>query len=197
MAALVLAAALTAGCAIGQSATQTMSSEQTQPYAGLEARPIKALAPERVEDLLAGRGAGYALAAELNHYPGPTHVLQLASELRLEPVQERRVREIFSTMQQDAERLGQQLVDLEAELDEAFGNGTITPAELSRLTAEIATVEGKLRSVHLAAHLELKQVLTPEQVARYDELRGYASAGAPADHGGHTPNQHGGSRSAH
>lgn len=31
-----------------------------QPYAGLQERPIKALDPQRVDDLLAGRGLGYA-----------------------------------------------------------------------------------------------------------------------------------------
>ena len=46
-----------------------------QQYAGLQDRPIKAMAPERVADLLAGRGATLALAAELNHFPGPRHVL--------------------------------------------------------------------------------------------------------------------------
>jgi hypothetical protein len=48
------------------------------PYAGHQERPIKALAPEEVAGLLGGEGMGYALAAELNHYPGPRHVLDLA-----------------------------------------------------------------------------------------------------------------------
>jgi len=42
--------------------------------------------------------------------------------------------------------------------------------------AEIATLQGKLRLVHLQAHLETKQVMTQKQVKKYDELRGYQSA---------------------
>jgi hypothetical protein len=73
-----------AGCA---TAPAPATSDPAQPYAGLEQRPIKALAPERVADLLAGRGASYALAAELNSYPGPRHVLDLAAGLALTPEQ--------------------------------------------------------------------------------------------------------------
>lgn len=144
-----------------------------QPYAGLEERSIAALAPERVGDLLAGRGAGYALAAELNHYPGPSHVLQLAETLRLRPDQRARTKEIFSAMQGEARTLGERLVELEAELDRAFRAGGITEPALAELTAKIAAVEGRLRHVHLAAHLKTKAVLAPDQVARYDQLRGY------------------------
>ncbi|MBW2146214.1 MAG: hypothetical protein JRI22_04235 [Deltaproteobacteria bacterium] len=53
------------------------------PYAGGERRSIKALSPELVQDYLNGKGMGLSLAAELNHYPGPAHVLELASELNL------------------------------------------------------------------------------------------------------------------
>ena len=40
-----------------------------QPYAGFEARTIKALSDQQLADLRAGRGMGLALAAELNGYP--------------------------------------------------------------------------------------------------------------------------------
>jgi len=153
-----------------------------QPYAGLETRTIAALAPEQVDDLLAGRGAGYALAAELNHYPGPTHVLELAGALDLTPEQEESIRQIKQEMQQEAQTLGQELVDLEAELDDAFGSGAIAPSRLRELTAAIAVVDGHLRNVHLAAHLEVKTLLSEEQVRQYDALRGYTGAGGSGEH---------------
>ena len=34
-----------------------------QPYAGLQARPVKALSDQQIADLEAGRGMGLALAA--------------------------------------------------------------------------------------------------------------------------------------
>jgi hypothetical protein len=187
-----LAAALATGCAqpAGVPGTGGTRSGAPQPYAGLERRAIKALEPQRVADLLAGRGAGYALAAELNHYPGPAHVLELRDGLQLSPEQERATRDVFAAMQRDARVLGEQLVALEARLDAAFAGGAATAADVSRLTEEIAAVEGRLRAVHLAAHLEQKALLTPEQVARYDRLRGYAgtaessgATGAASHHG--------------
>jgi len=45
------------------------------PYAGMQMRSIKALSDQQIADLAAGRGMGLALAAELNGYPGPSHVL--------------------------------------------------------------------------------------------------------------------------
>ena len=65
---------LSFGCAGGEvssghtehkDSSEESSSEQ-QPYAGYEERPIKALSNERVAELLEGKGAGYALAGELN-----------------------------------------------------------------------------------------------------------------------------------
>jgi hypothetical protein len=47
------------------------------PYTGMETRSIKSLSNEQVADLREGRGMGLALAAELNGYPGPAHVLEL------------------------------------------------------------------------------------------------------------------------
>ena len=67
-----IALALAPGIAVAQS---------HRPYAGLEVRSIKALPEQQIADLRAGRGMGLALAAELNGYPGPMHVLELA-ELR-------------------------------------------------------------------------------------------------------------------
>ncbi len=55
------------------------------PYAGMQTRPIKALSEQQMADLSAGRGMGLALAAELNGYPGPVHVLELADKLNLSP----------------------------------------------------------------------------------------------------------------
>jgi hypothetical protein len=184
---LVLAAAviLLAGCTGGRRAADVAPSP-AQPYAGLQTRPIKALDPSRVDDLLAGRGAGYALAAELNRYPGPAHVLELADKLRLSDDQAQRTRLIQQQMQQEASRLGRRMVDLEQELDRLFAGGKAAEAELARLTREIALVEGEIRFTHLLAHLHVQALLLTEQIALYDQLRGYTGSA------GHDPRKHGG-----
>jgi hypothetical protein len=169
---------------------ETSQPELEQPYAGLEDRTIRALSAERIDDLLAGRGAGYALAAELNHYPGPTHVLLLADELGLTSEQQTMTQEIFDPMQLEAQGLSAELVDLESRLDEAFRSATIDRDSLTEIIAEIARVDGELRAVHPGTHLVMQRLLTPEQIGRYDELRGYApedGESAADDHSGHHP----------
>lgn len=180
-AAFLASAVLLVGC---RPVSTPDAKDPAQPYAGSEARPIKALAPERIADLLAGRGASYALAAELNSYPGPRHVLDFAPELALTPEQRRAAEEAYAAMQAEAKQLGPQLVEREVVLDRAFADGLVTPERLAALTAEIAELDGKLRAVHLRTHLSMRAVLTPEQVARYDHLRGYAGD-ATRQPGGH------------
>ena len=87
------------------------------PHAGLQSRVIKALSEQQVVDLSAGRGMGLALAAELNGYPGPSHVLELADKLDLTTDQRVRVRELFDAMKAEAIPLGSRLIQQEAELD--------------------------------------------------------------------------------
>jgi Spy/CpxP family protein refolding chaperone len=153
------------------------------PYVGQETRDIKALSPQDIDDYLNGRGLGFAKAAELNHYPGPRHVLDLAHELALTPEQMRQTRAIFETMRAQAVALGKQLVEQEQALDRQFANGSMDAASLQALVSEIGGLQAKLRYAHLAAHLEQKAVLTEHQVQVYDQLRGYGAA-----HGkGHGP----------
>src|SRR6202165_2300257 len=76
------------------------------PYAGMQTRPIKALSEQQVADLGAGRGMGLALAAELNGYPGPSHVLELADRLELSADQRASVQRLFDAMKAEAVPLG-------------------------------------------------------------------------------------------
>ena len=143
------------------------------PYAGLEKRPVKALNEQQVADLRAGRGMGLALAAELNGYPGPLHVLELADRLGLLPDQRSRIQQLFASMQAEAIPVGERLIELEAALDRSFKERTITPEDLATMTGRIGETQGALRSVHLKYHLTTAAVLTSEQLQRYAEFRGY------------------------
>jgi hypothetical protein len=82
--ALTVIATLSTPFMIGNAAAQS-----PQPYAGMQARSIKTLSSEQVADLRAGRGMSLALAAELNGYPGPRHVLELGDQLGLTDQQRR------------------------------------------------------------------------------------------------------------
>lgn len=149
------------------------STQGHMPYAGFQDREIKALSSQQVEGLRAGRGMSQALAAELNGFPGPMHVLELAEQLKLTAEQRTRVNELFSVMQKQARELGEELIAAERELDALFTSRRITPATLDSQTQKIAQVQGRLRAVHLGKHLEMMHILTPEQVNSYNTLRGY------------------------
>jgi Spy/CpxP family protein refolding chaperone len=155
-----------------------------QPYSGLEARPIKALSDQQIADLKAGRGMGLALAAELNGYPGPLHVLELAEALGLTPGQRDKMTRLFEAMKAEAVILGEKLITAEAALDRQFAGKTITDASLVDGVQTVASAQGALRAAHLKYHLATVEVLTPEQVTRYADLRGYAGGASPSHHGG-------------
>jgi Spy/CpxP family protein refolding chaperone len=144
-----------------------------QPYAGLEARSIKALSDQQIADLRAGRGMGLALAAELNGYPGPMHVLELAGSLGLSEQQRAKVQELFTAMKAEAVPLGEQLIAQEADLDKQFAGKTISLVSLAVATDAIGATQAALRRAHLKYHLLTVELLTPAQVQRYGELRGY------------------------
>jgi Spy/CpxP family protein refolding chaperone len=148
-------------------------AQSQQPYAGLEGRTIKALSEQQIADLRAGRGMGLALAAELNGYPGPLHVLEMADALDLTTQQRAKAQELFVAMKAEAIPLGEQLLVQEAELDKAFASKTITAARLAASTEAIGVTQGALRQAHLKYHLLTLEVLTPAQIQRYAELRGY------------------------
>jgi Spy/CpxP family protein refolding chaperone len=153
-------------------------------YAGQEQREIKALSAEETEQLLTGQGMGLARAAELNSYPGPRHVLDLADKLNLTEAQRAETQRAFEAMRAEAVRLGKLIVEGERELDALFARGSADDAGVRRATDRIAQLQGRLRAAHLAAHLETRRILTAEQIRKYDELRGYAG-GAHAGHGQH------------
>jgi Spy/CpxP family protein refolding chaperone len=151
------------------------SDNQTLPYTGQETRVIKALSQTEIDGYLSGKGMGYAKAAELNHYPGPRHVLDLSEQLDLTSEQKAKTKRFFESMKKEAVSIGRELIDKEKELDRLFANDTADNTQLDSILREIGTLQAKLRYVHLNAHLKQKKVLTLHQIKLYDQLRGYQS----------------------
>jgi|SRR5262245_3591925 len=160
-------------------------AQPQEPYAGLETRTIKALSDQQIADLRAGRGMSLALAAELNGFPGPAHVLELAEQLALSEQQRSKVQDLFAAMKAEAIPLGEKLIAQEAELDRQFAGRTVTAASLKASIDSIGATQAALRETHLKYHLITVDVLTPAQTDRYAQLRGYNGRAHPA--GGHQP----------
>ena len=166
--------------------SQPASLQSQSRYVGFEGRPIKSLSDQQISDLRAGRGMGLALAAELNGYPGPAHVIDLADSLELTEAQRTKIQALFAVMKAESVPLGQKLIAQEAELDRQFAGKTITEPSLTSAMQEIAQTQAASRAAHLKHHLSTSAVLTPEQIKRYAELRGYSNGSQPGhQHGAH------------
>lgn len=146
----------------------------TDSYAGQQERSIASLSSTDIEQLQQGGGWGLAKPAELNGFPGPLHLLELVHEIELSEAQEIAINKLYEEMRSEAIMAGEMYLQAEFALDEAFESGIVNPDLLEKLLNESAEALASLRLVHLSAHLATKPLLTPQQVQRYNELRGYS-----------------------
>jgi len=183
---LALACALGAATAFAQSqhhhGKQHHHKGTAQPYAGQQTRTVASFPDEDVQGFLDGRGMGLAKSAELNGHPGPMHVLELAEALKLTAEQRRLVQAAFDRMQAKAKELGAAYIAAEQAVDAAFKSGSADPAIVAAKVVEANRLLGQVRLAHLSAHIETTPLLTPEQRARYAELRGYVTRSGSEQH---------------
>lgn len=142
-------------------------------YAGFQHRTIKALSEQQISDLRAGKGMSYALAAELNGYPGPAHVLDMADALGLTPEQKQATARLKHEMQEEAVKLGEQLIAAESALDRLFKEKKADGEQVRLAALEAGRAQAVLRASHLGYHLRMMQLLTAVQIDKYNQLRGY------------------------
>ncbi len=156
-------------------ASYAAAEEAHQPYKGFEARDITSLSDQDIAALQEGSGWGLALPAELNGYPGPAHVLELASELDLSDEQKQRVTSIFEAMRAEAINKGEALIQAEQRLDQGFKSGELDESTLKQLIEDAEEARANLRFVHLSRHLMTLEFLENDQVTAYSILRGYSN----------------------
>jgi Spy/CpxP family protein refolding chaperone len=127
--------------------------------------------PSDKDGLLKAEGMGQGMTAEMHGYPGPKHVLDLADKLQLTDAQKKSTNQIYTEMSTRAKELGQHIVNLEEELDKAFADKLVVEKSVLDDTEQIGRLRGRLRAVHLNAHLKTKSVLTERQLETYTKLR--------------------------
>ncbi len=157
---------------------------QTSPYAGQAARPVKALSEHEQNALTQGHGMGFAKAAELNGYPGPMHVIELSRRLDLTSEQRSASEKLMAEHKARARGLGAQVLDAERALDRLFAERRADAAAVDTATRRVGELNAALRAEHLQTHIAQTALLSPQQVARYQTLRGYDNAA------GHDPAKH-------
>jgi Spy/CpxP family protein refolding chaperone len=140
------------------------------------------LSAEEVKQYLSGAGMGYARPAELNRYPGPMHVLELADKLELTPSQRASTKALMDAHKAQARAIGAKRVESERAIDSLFRAGNADEAALADAVRAAAAIDGEYRLSHLDTHRRMRALLTDAQVERYVRLRGYAGDGAHKGH---------------
>src|SRR6267142_3864759 len=131
--------------AVSTGFSSTAPAQSVQPYSGMQSRSIKALSDQQVADLRAGRGMGLALAAELNGYPGPSHLIELSDQLALTPEQLSKLKGMFDAMKAETIPIGENLVAQEEALDRLFAENAISERQLKAATENIGEIQARLR----------------------------------------------------
>jgi len=136
---------------------------------------LKSLSQHEIEGYLNGSGMGFSKVAELSHFPGPRHVLDLKAELGLTKNQIDESQRIYEAMNGTAKRYGSRLVAKERAIELLFSSQQVDAAELDMLVKEAAMLEAQIRLSHLDAHISQKHLLSETQIKKYDEIRGYST----------------------
>jgi Spy/CpxP family protein refolding chaperone len=141
---------------------------------------VTSLSADEIKDYLAGKGMGLAKPAELNGFPGPAHVLELADALGLTPGQRSAVERSKDRMLVRAKSAGERYITAEMALDALMRSSDPKSADVAARVAAADAVHTEIRMAHIEAHLEITPLLSAEQRKKYSELRGYAAVAAPS-----------------
>ena len=167
--AAIAALALTLAAGIGLGA---IGRHHTMPSAeadGSATAPI--VVPMSAEDVS---------GAERNLFPAPQTAIFMANDLGLDGTQRRKLHELQLTLDSQVATIGRRIHAEEARLDRAFMENVIDSGRIDGSTARIGALQAQLRAVRLRSHLATRDLLSPEQLLRYAELRGFEAAEAPA-----------------
>lgn len=174
------AVCLTLALTVAAPASAADKHSHGQPYAGQQGRAISTLSAADIAAVEAGKGWGLAKPAELNGYPGPAHLLEMAEEVELTEEQIIEIEGVFKVMREEAVAAGRAWLDAEREIDRLFREGVADADSLDAALRVAAERRMALRRVHLNAHLKVAPLLSEHQRETYAMLRGYGGG-----HGGH------------
>lgn len=76
---------------------------------------------------------------------------------------------------EEAKAIGAKLVAAERALDALFRSKSAESASLEQAVRGAAAMQASYRLSHLETHRRMRDLLTTEQIAKYDAFRGYAA----------------------
>ncbi len=96
--------------------------------------------------------------------------------------QRKAIEAIRARMAAAAQAPGREIVAAERSLEAVFAEKRIDAAALETRAGATAALMGRLRAVHLAAHIGTEAQLTEAQAAHYAQLRGHGGDAKPHEH---------------
>lgn len=163
--AAIAALALTLAAGIGLGAIGRHHAKQVDSGNASAAAPI--VVPVDAEDVS---------GAERHLYPAPHTAIFLANDLELTEAQRLKLHALQQALDNDIATIGRRIQAEEARLDRAFMENVIDIGRIDGVTARIGSLQAQLRAARLRAHLATRDLLSPEQLLRYAELRGFEAA---------------------
>ena len=89
---------------------------------------------------------------------------------------------LYKQMKKEAIEKWETYIAKERELNQLFESDEISSSTVDSLLVEIGKIKGKLRAVHVTTHITMRDMLTSEQIKKYDELRGYGEGDGNSTH---------------
>ncbi|MDZ4811422.1 MAG: nuclear transport factor 2 family protein [Pseudomonadota bacterium] len=162
------------------SAKQTAALQQehrhTLPPAADDDSALPWMDASERQAIETGQGFAMARAAEAHGLPGPKHVLEYAQALDLSERQRDRMNILMHSMRTAALKEGQNVLAAETALDAELSRPVPDAARVAELADVVGRARGRLRNVHLNAHLAAAPALTSAQRAKYVQLRSQPGA---------------------
>lgn len=161
---------------IGVGCNTHHSEQEKSPYVGQEDREIKSLTHQEVQGYLNGEGMGLSKVAELNNFPGPKHVLEFSKRLDLSEEQLSQIKSLYDEMKRESINLGERYISAEKKVNVLFEQSEIDPGQVDSLISDIGVLHSEIRATHVIAHIKMTELLSAEQIDRYQKLRGYTNS---------------------
>lgn len=134
--------------------------------------PVRTLSMQQYNAYLKGEADDdMAMVAEQNRYPMPDKVLKLGNELKLTPVQIQKITDINTQMHRRRLQVGQSIVSNEKTLDSLFKYKKVNDGNLVFYTNRFGLYQGELKNAMLQACWATQQLLSPQQITKYQSLQ--------------------------
>ena len=112
-----------------------------------------------------------ALIGDLYHYPSPAKVLALKKELALNKEQFTQINAINIELLRKMKEMGALIIKNEQTLDMLFRTKQVNDGSLIFYTNRYGLYQGELRNAMLQTYLKVQNILTPEQLKKYQQLQ--------------------------